>query len=223
MVDGPSVVVVVDNVSSAASEKRLQLRRDRNWNVVGKNRRKSLCIGPKFQLQLRQMRRERMKNQRIERYLNGRKMEADNSRSSDGYNSSFNEIGIATTTIQGAEVARIPEVFKLMLASKQSDHPYDRSPNQLAITAATTVRISTNETSNSFQSSRTMYSTFGLRKLPKINKVVTPMRQQNYTSVQRQIGIVDICSWSQLSIDLKALVFAICMLCASNLLYNVCV
>lgn len=236
-IDSETAIVTVRNGSSVTDstgndatvkdrvKKQRQLRRDRCWNVGGKKR-KSLCIGPKYQMQLRQSKMKKTKNQRIEQFSNYRAIAS--SSGGDAAENSFNEVAIDRAD-KPFELPKISEDFQLMLANKRSDHPYDSSEhspvyNLLPATGATatTTVSSANELSNSFQSSKTMYSTFGLRKLPKINKVVTPMRQQNVPAEpKRRIGICDLCSWSRLSINLKALILLICFVFIINL-YNFC-
>lgn len=176
--------------------------RRRHLSTTGK-RRKSILTVRNAQSLLRTAFRSKIKQKRTERFLDQRlsPIENDNSFASLDSDQPFETEHLSETN----KATR----FEVLLSDKFSEHPYEldksitlnRSDN-LQSSSPKLLSALTPEASNNIRSSKTSYSSLGLRKIPQIKQHETPVRLTSSGTLPK-IHICDLLAWNRFSDSLK--------------------
>lgn len=193
--------------------------RRRRLSTIGK-RRKSILTVRNAQTRTRMAFRSKIKQQRTERFLDQRLSPIENDKSNASFDSDEPfEIERFGKTIKANQ-------FEVLLSKKCSQHPYEldksitsnSSDNLQSSSPKLLCPVTPEASSNSFRSTKTSYSTFGLRKIPQIKQDKTPKRLTSSAALPK-IELCDILAWNRFSDSLKIVSIIIGIFCLLNMYF----
>lgn len=206
--------------SSGASvtEKKKSLRCRKKMIVLAKRRSSMVGNGyersAKFQAKLRLAVRRKAKEQRIDNFNRLRFVHNNHEQTSlihyeDDQADIFNNETPKQT--EYFHTSNLIGNFEEIISNRVSLIPFEQVPSTINVRYSTF--LATPLSFNSLQSTKTLSSTIGLRKIPHITKIDTPNRL-NINNMQRKVQLSDIIfSWNEVdsSVQMITIIFGLCL------------